>query len=225
MFNSMELGRIAGIPIYLDMMFVLVLLVFSYPYFTSGNTQMMSAGFVIIIGLLLSILLHELGHAFVGRLFKAQVSHIELTGLGGIAHFERSLPASAFARSMISLAGPAVNLVLWQGLSALADGAVVSGNVMVALPLAVLSSANFFLMIFNLLPAYPLDGGHTLDAWLGALFGSIWATRIVASLGLVVAILVGLYALPKTAFFLILVALFIAQANLEALRGVGGWRR
>ena len=223
MFSSFELGRIAGIPIYLDMMFVLVLIIFSYPYFTSGNTQLMSAGFVIIIGLLLSVLLHELGHAFVGRLFKAQVSHIELTGLGGIAHFERSLPASAFARSMISLAGPAVNLVLWLGLSELANGAIGSG--MVALPLAVLASANFFLMVFNLLPAYPLDGGHTLDAWLGALFGSIWATRIVASLGLVIAVLVALYALPKAAFFLLLVALFIAQANWEALRGVGGWRR
>jgi Zn-dependent protease len=224
MFSSMELGRIAGIPIYLDMMFVLVLIIFSYPYFTSGNTQMMSAGFVIIIGLLLSILLHELGHAFVGRLFKAHVSHIELTGLGGVAHFERSLPASAFARSMISLAGPAVNLGLWLGLSELANTAVGSGNVMVALPLAVLSSANFFLMVFNLLPAYPLDGGHTLDAWLGALFGSIWATRIVASLGLVVAVAVGFFALPS-AFFLMLVALFIGMANLEALRSVGGWRR
>ncbi len=225
MFSRFEIGRIGGIPIYLDMMFVLVLIVFSYPYFTSGNSQMMSAGFVIIIGLLLSILLHELGHAFVGRLFKAHVSHIELTGLGGIAHFERSLPSSAFARSMISLAGPAVNLGLWQGLDMLADSAVGSGNVMVALPLAVLSSANFFLMIFNLLPAYPLDGGHTLDAWLGAIFGPVWATRIVASLGLVVAVLVALFAVPRMAIFLLLVALFIGMANLEALRSVGGWRR
>lgn len=225
MFSSMELGRIAGIPIYLDMMFVLVLLIFSYPYFTSGNSQMMSAGFVIVVGLLLSILLHELGHAFAGRLFKAQVSHIELTGLGGIAHFERSLPSSAFARSMISLAGPAVNLGLWQGLGMLADSAVGPGNMMVALPLAVLSSANFFLMIFNLLPAYPLDGGHTLDAWLGAIFGSIWATRIVASLGLAVAALVALFAVSRTAIFLLLVAVFIGMANLEALRGAGGWRR
>ena len=68
--HGMEIGRIAGIPIYLDMMFVLVLLVFTYPYFTSGNTQLMSAGFIIVVGLLLSILLHELGHAFAGRLFK-----------------------------------------------------------------------------------------------------------------------------------------------------------
>ena len=76
----------------------------------------MSAGFIIVVGLLLSILLHELGHAFAGRLFDAHVSHIELTGLGGIAHFERSLPRSAFARSVIYLAGPAVNLALWLGL-------------------------------------------------------------------------------------------------------------
>ena len=81
MFSRMEMGRIAGITIYLDMMFVLVLLFFTYPYFTGGNMQMMSAGFIIIIGLLLSILLHELGHAFVGRLFQTHVTHIDLTGL------------------------------------------------------------------------------------------------------------------------------------------------
>ena len=71
MFTRLELGRIAGIDIYLDMMFVLILLIFTYPYFTSGNTQAMSAGFIIVIGLILSILLHELGHAFAGRLFDA----------------------------------------------------------------------------------------------------------------------------------------------------------
>src|SRR3990172_4721825 len=119
MFPRIELGRIAGIEINLDLMFVLVLLLFTYPYFTTGNTQMMSAGFIIIVGLLLSILLHELGHAFAGRLFKARVSHIDLTGLGGVAHFERSLPASVIARSVIYLAGPAVNLALWLRLGAL----------------------------------------------------------------------------------------------------------
>ncbi|MGX9080515.1 site-2 protease family protein, partial [Klebsiella pneumoniae] len=94
-------------PIYLDMFFVLILILFSYPYFTAGSTEAMSAGFVIIVGILVSILLHELGHALAGYLFKTRVSHIELTGLGGIAHFERSLPKSAIARSIIYLAGPA----------------------------------------------------------------------------------------------------------------------
>ena len=111
-----EIGRIAGIAIYLDMMFVLVLLFFTYPYFTSGNTQMMSAGFIVVIGLLLSILLHELGHAFAGRLFNARVSHIDLTGIGGVAHFERSLPASAFARTRDLSGGAGGQLGLWLGL-------------------------------------------------------------------------------------------------------------
>ena len=95
---------------------------------------------------------------------------------------------------------------------------------MLALPLAVLAYANYILLIFNLLPAYPLDGGHTLDALLGAVLGGIWATRIVATLGLVVAAGVAYYALP-TNFFMLLIAYFLAQANWEALQSMGGWRR
>ncbi len=224
MLTRMEIGRIAGIPIYLDMFFVLVLLIFTYPYFTAGSTQAMSAGFVIVIGLLLSILLHELGHAFAGRLFGASVSHIELTGLGGVAQFERSLPSSVFARTVIYLAGPAVNLLLWLGLDALLGQTIQSGKSLLAVPIAVLAWANFALLVFNLLPAYPLDGGHTLDAWLGALFGSAWATRIVATLGLIVAAGLVYVALPS-AFFLMLMALFLGMANWQALQDVGRWRR
>jgi Zn-dependent protease len=224
MFTRIEIARIAGIPIYLDMMFVLVLIVFSYPYFTTGNTQLMSAGFIYVVGLLLSILLHELGHAFAGRLFRAPVAYIELTGLGGVAHFERSLPNSVLTRTVVFLAGPAVNLLLWLGLDFLAGEAVGIGNPMVALPLALLSYSNFLLMCFNLLPAYPLDGGHTLDAWLNPILGSQWATRIVASLGLLVAVGLALFAFPN-GFFLMLVALFIGMANWQALQNLGRWQR
>lgn len=220
-----ELGRIGGIPIYLDMFFVLILILFSYPYFTAGSTQAMSMGFVIIVGILISVLLHELGHAFAGRLFKADVSHIELTGIGGIAHFERSLPPSVLARTVIYLAGPAANLALWYGFGWLTDIAAGNGALMLARPFLVLASVNMFLMIFNLLPAFPLDGGHTLNAWLGALFGGAWATRIVAGLGLVVAALVGLWAFSNAQIFMLFVAFFIGQSNWEAWQSVGGWRR
>jgi Zn-dependent protease len=224
MFTRMEIGRIAGIPIYLDMMFVLVLLVFSYPYFTAGSTQLVSAGFIIVVGILVSILLHELGHAFAGRLFRAPVSHIELTGLGGVAHFARSLPKSVATRTVIYLAGPGVNLLLWVLLDVLAGLAAAGGNPMVALPLAVLSYVNFLLMCFNLLPAYPLDGGHTLDAWLSPVLGAQWATRIVACLGLAVAAGLIYLALPN-AIFLMLVALFVGLANWQALQSLGRWQR
>jgi Zn-dependent protease len=223
MFSRFEIARIAGIPIYLDMMFVLVLLFFTHRYFITGNTQDMSAGFVIIVGILLSILLHELGHALAGRLFNAHVSHIELTGLGGLAHFERSLPSSVFARTVIYLAGPAVNLVLWYAFDALVYQAAAAG-LMLATPLFVLAWVNKVLLVFNLLPAYPLDGGHTLDAWLGRLLGPIWSVRIIASLGLAVAAWLAYVAIPAN-LYLLFIALFMAVLNWQKLQGLGRWQR
>lgn len=220
-----ELGRVGGIPIYLDTFFVLVLILFSYPYFTAGSTEAMSAGFVIIVGILVSILLHELGHAFAGRLFKAHVSHIELTGIGGIAHFERTLPPSVLARTVIYLAGPVANFALWWGFGALSQAAAGNGAVLLAVPFMVLASTNLFLAIFNLLPAYPLDGGHTLDAWLGAVLGPYWATRIVGGLGIVIALFVAMWALKGGMFFMLFVAFFIGQSSWEAFQSASRWRR
>ena len=221
---QIELGRIAGIPIILDMMFVLVLILFSYPEFTSGDTQQMSGALVVIAGLIASILLHELGHAAAGRLFNARVSHIRLTGLGGVAQFEKSLPKSIMARTVIYLAGPAANLLLWLGFRQLASLMMQNGVPMLSAALFVLADANFYLMCFNLLPAYPLDGGHTLDTWLGGLINHRWAVRIVASLGLLLAVWLGFTAFPDNIWRMLL-AFFLFQTNAEALQGVGGWQR
>ncbi len=223
MFTQVELGRIAGIPIVLDMMFVLILILFTYPYFTGGDSQLVSAGLVIIAGIILSILLHELGHAFAGRLFGAHVTHIELMGLGGIAHFERSLPASVIARTVIYLAGPAANLLLWLGFDALTVQGATAGKPMLALAMGTLATINFYLMIFNLLPAYPLDGGHTLDSWLGTILGHRWSVRIIGSLGILLAVLLGIAALP-TNFWILFLALVLFQTNWQMLQSVGGWR-
>ena len=218
----MELGRIAGIPIYLDMFFVLVVVLFSSQYFTKGDATMMSAGLVIIAGLFLSILLHELGHAFAALMFKTGVSEINLTGLGGVTQFDRSLPKSALARTVIYLAGPAANLGLWLGLTELSQTAAMAAKGPLAFTLATLASYNLILLIFNLLPAYPLDGGHTLDAWIGALAGGIWATRIVGVLGLLVAAYIAYISLPLNLWMLLL-AFLIGQTNWEALQSVGGF--
>jgi Zn-dependent protease len=222
--TRMELGQIAGIPIFLDMFFVLILFVFAAPYFTSGDTQAMSGGLVIVAGLIASILLHELGHAAAGRLFNAHVSHIELTGLGGIAHFEKSLPKSILARTVIYLAGPAANLVLWLGLGVLAAPAFDANHTMLGVAIATVALANFYFLCFNLLPAYPLDGGHTLDAWLGGVAGYRWAVRIVASLGILIAIGLGFTSFPDN-FWRMMLAFFLFQTNAQALQGVGGWGR
>ena len=217
--TRMELGRIAGIPIYLDLMFVLIIVVFGYRYFTSGNLQIVSLGLVIVAGVLVSILLHELGHAIAGRLFGVQTREIELTGLGGVARFATALPRSALARSGIFLAGPAVNLVLWLGLEQGASSARGIGAPLLVNALLTLSMINFYLMAFNLLPAYPLDGGHTLDAWLGALLGPAWSIRVVAACGLLVCAGLVYLALP-TDFWLLLLAFVLFQANWVAFDSV-----
>lgn len=224
MFTRMELGRIAGIPIYLDMMFVLVVVVFGYRYFISGDVQIISLGLVIVAGVLLSILLHELGHALAGSVFGVKTREIELTGLGGLARFATALPRSVLARTTIYLAGPAMNLVLWLGLQMLAVQATALGAPMLVRALATLAILNFYLMAFNLLPAYPLDGGHTLDAWLGHVIGHVWSTRVVAALGLAVCAGLVYFAFPSD-IWLLLLAFVLFQANWSAFDGVSGRRR
>lgn len=223
--NRIELGRIAGIPIYLDMFFVLILLVSQSRYFTSGNTQAMSAGLLIVAGIFGSILLHELGHAAAGRVFNTRVTHIELTGLGGIAHFGSSLPRAVIPRVIIYLAGPAANIALYYALSELGGMAAGATKPMLTIALFQLAIINLYLAIFNLLPAYPLDGGHTLDAILGKFFGGIWAQRVVSALGLCVAALIAYFAIQSLpgSIFMLLIAFIIAEQNWSAFKQVGGF--
>jgi Zn-dependent protease len=227
--TKLELGRIGGVTIVLDMFFVLILAIFTYPYFTSGNSQLMSAGLLIIAGIIGSILLHELGHAAGAWAFKTKVAQIELTGLGGLIQFGSSLPKSALARAVIYLAGPAANIALWFVFTQLWSFAAAGNKPMLALALRQLASINLVLAIFNMLPAFPLDGGHTLDALLGKVTGGIWAQRVVAVLGLIVAGLVGLYAVQSlpNGLFMLFIAFVLLEQNWSALQQVGGfnWRK
>lgn len=224
MITRLELGRIGGVPIYLDMLLVLILIIFSHRYFTSGDTQLMSAGIIIIIGILASILIHELGHMLVARLWKVGTLEIEIGGLGGVARFSNSLPRSVLAQTMIYLAGPAANVGLWYGFDALTGQAWAIGKPMLGVAMATLAGINFWLMLFNLLPSFPLDGGRTLEAWLSPLLGPAWAVRVVAGLGLAVTALIVWMALP-TNFWLLFVAFALFQTNRAALDTVGGFRR
>lgn len=219
----LELGRIAGIPIYLDMFFVLVLLFFSHRYFTSGDSLQLSAGIIIIAGIVVSILLHELGHALAAWLFRTRVAEIELTGLGGVIHFDTSLPRSVLPRMLIFLAGPAVNYGLYWAMIEAVPWSLEAEKPVVTFVLVQLATINFFLCLFNLLPAFPLDGGQALDALLGRLFGPTWGRRIVGALGIVVALVIAFFAIQSLpgSIFLLLLAYVLADANWTALQGAG----
>ena len=111
--GKFELGRIAGLPIVVDVSFILLIILWGQHYFTSGNPQLMSAGFVIIVGIAASILVHEFAHAVVGWRFGVQPSHVELNGLGGLCYWASPMRREAWPRIAISLAGPASNFVLY----------------------------------------------------------------------------------------------------------------
>ncbi len=222
--GRVEIFRIGGIPIFLDFLFLLLAVLFSWPYWSGGSDVGMSAGFVLVIGLFISILLHELGHAWAGRWFGIGTRAIEINGLGGLCYFERSLPATVLPRTVIGLAGPFANLVLWQAFDIAADFSSGAGGGLLAVVLNQLAYANLLLLIFNLLPAFPLDGGKVLEAWLAPVAGAIWSVRIVAVLGLAVAGWLAWRSFPGSTFMLLL-AVLIAMQNWQMLQSVGGFGR
>ena len=222
--GQIEIFRVGRIPIYLDFFFIIIAALWSWPYWTGGDTQLMSAGFVLVVGIFISILLHELGHAWAGRLFGLETRAIEINGLGGLCYFERSLPKSVWARTVINLAGPFANLVLWWAFGFAAAWAGASGGGLAWTVMTTLATANFLLLVFNLLPAFPLDGGRVLEAWLSLLMGSIWSTRVVAVLGLVVAAGIAYFAFPRYIFLLLLAAL-LAMQNWQILQSMGFFGR
>jgi Zn-dependent protease len=222
--GQIEIFRVGRIPVYVDFLFVVIAALWSWPYWTGGDLQYMSAGFVLVIGIFASVLLHELGHAWAGRLFKVETRAIEINGLGGLCYFERSLPTSVLARTVINLAGPFANLVLWKAFGFAADASGSAGGGLPWMVMTTLATANFLLLVFNLLPAFPLDGGRVLETWLAPLFGPAWSVRIVSVLGLVVAAGIVYLAFPSQIFMVMLAAL-LAMQNWQMLQSVGGFGR
>lgn len=232
--NKADLGRLFGIPIVLDFGLILLAIIVGHSYFLSGSLSQMSYGLLLFAGVVISILLHEFGHAFAGAYYGVPTSHIELHGLGGYCHFTRAPPPDRIPNLVILLAGPAVTLVLWLAFKGLgyvfyglpANAGFVSGVNRLGSLMMHLSLINFYLLIFNLLPAHPLDGGRSLAHILSKWTGYDRAMRFVAYTGTLVTAWLVWQGIQGN-YFLLLVALFLFQANLEVLDTHGGprWRR
>ncbi len=182
-----EIGRIRGLPVFIDASFIILIVLWGQNYFVGGNTARMSIGFLVIVGLALSILLHELAHAVVGHRLGVAPSHIELNGLGGLCYWASAMRPEAWPRIAISLAGPATNLLLYVLFTLLGEMPVVSSHRLVFAVTDTLAWANGWMFAFNMLPAFPLDGGKALEALLGKLLSSGNARLVVGAIGLVIA--------------------------------------
>jgi Zn-dependent protease/CBS domain-containing protein len=187
---SITLGRIAGIKIGINWTWLIVfaLLVWSwataiFPDQNPGLSERTYYAMAVIAALLFfaSILLHELGHAFQAKREGVEIEGITLWLFGGVAQFKGMFP-SAGAEFRIAIAGPIVSLLL--GIGFVAAALVVHGAPVVDGIAAWLGYINLSLLVFNLLPALPLDGGRVLRSALWAARDDFaWATRVAASIG------------------------------------------
>jgi Zn-dependent protease len=226
MMRSWKIGTAFGIGVYVHWSFLLLPALVLLQNWDSGLT---AAAF--FVGLLLAVfacvVLHEFGHALAARGFGIRTRDITLYPIGGVARLER-MSEKPSEEVLIALAGPAVNVVL-VGLLLLGwfAGAVVAPGLFVphgmdlspGVFLLFLIIANVFLAGFNLLPAFPTDGGRVFRALLSMKLGHLRATRIAAGVGAVMALLMGVVGLVVFhSPVLPVVALFLFVAGQQELR-------
>lgn len=214
-----------GVPVRLHFTFILftVFLMVS----VLSNSQSDSSYAIFMLGGLASLLLHEFGHAFVAARFGVRTTEIVMFPIGGLSRMER--PLRPGAELLVSIAGPLVNVVLASGLFAYMVSTHEVESIKVAdlmqptgkSALSLLLYGNILLAVFNLLPAFPMDGGRILRALLCYIRPEAEATRIAAWMGRMLAIAMGLYGLVAAQFLVVFFALFIylgaAQESVAAL--------
>ncbi len=207
---TVRLCTVSGIPIRLHFTFLVLLLWLglSASKVSGGSWQ----GFAFIASVFGCVILHELGHSLVAQRFGIGVAEIVLYPMGGVARLERlPKPPQEF---WIALAGPAVNVViagiLWPiiaargGMSPWEQLSPVGGNW-----LQQLMGANLVLAAFNMLPAFPMDGGRVLRSLLAFRMGEVKATELAASIGQLAAFGLGLAGLVYSSIILLFIAFFV----------------
>lgn len=222
---SIPLGRIAGTEIRLHLTFLLLLAWIGVAHGLQGGMAAAVQGIVFICLLFGCVLLHEFGHVAAARRYGVRTPDITLLPIGGVARLER-MPEKPSEELVVALAGPAVNVVIAL-LLFLALGGVPAVTALASLQdpahglLARLFWVNVTLVVFNLLPAFPMDGGRVLRALLSMRLGSRRATDLAAGIGQALAFGLGLIGLLNGAPLVVFVALFVwlgAQAEAQSVQ-------
>ncbi|HEY8454842.1 MAG TPA: site-2 protease family protein [Actinopolymorphaceae bacterium] len=193
-FGAMKIGRISGVPIYVNISWVLVALLIAYifrPWIEQEVPGLgrwsFAAAFGFAVLLYASVLVHEIAHVLVARRFGLPVRAITLQFLGGLSEIEKE-PETPWREFAVAVVGPLTSLALGGGFGALFM--VTAGPPLLELTLIQLAWANLLVGVFNLLPGLPLDGGRLLRAGVWAVsrrphLGTAvagWAGRLVAAL-------------------------------------------
>ncbi len=229
---SLKLVTVRGIPVRVHLTFVLVLLWAVFWGLQGGGSADWPRGVALTLAFVLllfaCVVLHELGHSLVAQLFGVQVQDITLWPIGGVARMAK-MPEQPHQEFLIAAAGPATNILIAIILAALALAWMGPQATLSTISylgwlnpfasdfngqslLLLLAFYNVSLALFNLLPAFPMDGGRLLRALLAAVVPFPRATQIAASLGQVLASFMAVIALATGNYLLALVGLFVFLA-------------
>jgi Zn-dependent protease len=219
MSSSLNLGRYAGIKVQVHWTFWLLFLFIAFLVFTQGGT--LSNLFwhsLFIICIFICVVLHEFGHALTARKYGIGTRSITLLPIGGVANLKK-IPENPKEELMIAIAGPLVNIVIALILSFFVSVDIYTGMDPETLEeeLGTITSENFMfyllianvaLVLFNMIPAFPMDGGRVFRSVLAMRMSRVEATRIASGLGKFMALLFFLYGLFYS-IILVVIAVFI----------------
>jgi len=218
---SWKLGTFRGISVYVHTTFLLLLgWILLAHLFRGAGIGLALGGVAFIVLLFACVVLHEFGHALTAQRYGIQTRDITLYPIGGVARLER-IPRNPRQELLIALAGPAVNVVIAATLFViLAVGRAFTGPEQVQVVggslLGKLMWVNVSLVLFNLLPAFPMDGGRVLRALLAERMDYSRATRMAATVGQGMAFLFGLLGLLFNPFLLFIAFFVYLGASQEA---------
>jgi len=228
---SVKIARVAGTEIRLHITFLLFLGWIGVAYYHAGGLEAALRGVVFITLLFSSVVLHELGHVAAARQFGIQTPDITLLPIGGVARLRR-MPTKPLQEIAVALAGPAVNVLIAVLLVLLGGARVTLGELLIPAAGAQtmwtrLATVNLWLVLFNLIPAFPMDGGRVLRALIALRAPYTRATRIAAGIGQVFAFLIGflgLFGNPMLIFIVLFLYLGASQeAAVASLKDVSEW--
>jgi Zn-dependent protease/CBS domain-containing protein len=224
---SFPIGSVMGTYIRVHVTFFLLLAWIGGSAWIAGGAQAALESVIFILLLFACVVLHELGHVLAARRYGVRTPDITLLPIGGVARLER-IPEKPSQEFVIAIAGPLVNVVIAAALLLALGGILPAGSLDLDNPgvslVARLAAANIFLVVFNLIPAFPMDGGRMLRAGLAYWLGYARGTRIAATIGQVLAFglgFLGLFGNP----ILLFIALFVylgatAEAHAAQMREV-----
>ncbi len=217
------IGRIGGTEVKLHLTFVLFVVWWAVGGYQEAGAAGAFAAVFWLIAVFGCILLHEFGHILMARRFGVRTPDVILLPIGGVARLER-IPNEPRQELLIALAGPAVTAaiaVVLYSIIRLSGNDAGLGDLSPGRPfLSLLMNVNVYLLLFNLIPAFPMDGGRVLRALLASRMGMVRGTRVAAMLGQALAVLGGLYAVTAGHPLAVLVAFFVflgATAEAEAV--------